>query len=69
MTNIFLSNVVTAFRGYVPLGSSPTNYVTPDVFFKTNMAGKAFSKVTFGDIPANDVFVCFKVIQRSQVSE
>ena len=31
------------------------------------MTGKALSKVTFGDIPANDVVVCFKVMPRSQV--
>ena len=31
------------------------------------MTGKALSKVTFSNIPTNDVIACFKVMPRAQV--
>ena len=48
-------------------GPSAQDFLTPDAFFATDMTGKCLSKATFGDIPANDVIACFKVMPRSQV--
>ena len=51
------------------LGPTPQDFVTPDTFATKDMTGKALSKATFRNIPANDVIACFKVMPRSQVTQ